>query len=64
MKEAIKVTDGLTFLDASSIRIERNMFGELVIQFPDGSIRTKVEPTYAFPVSENQPIYFSKRRRI
>jgi len=52
MKEAIKVTDGLTFLDASSIRIERNAFGELVVQLPDGSTRTKIEPTYAFPVSE------------
>ena len=52
MKEAIKVTDGLTFLDASGIRIERNTFGELVVQLSDGSIWTKVEPTYAFPVSE------------
>ncbi|MYC76596.1 DUF1854 domain-containing protein [Candidatus Poribacteria bacterium] len=52
MKEAIKVTDGLKFLDASSIRIERNAFEELVVQLPDGSIRTKVEPAYAFPVSE------------
>lgn len=52
MKEAIKVTDELTFLDASSVRIERNTFEELVVQLPDGSIRTKVEPVYAFPVSE------------
>ena len=52
MKEAIKVTDELTFLDASSVRIERNAFEELVVQLPDGSIRTKVEPVYAFPVSE------------
>ena len=52
MKEAIKITDELTFLDASSIRIERNAFEELVVQLPDGSIRTKVEPIYAFPVSE------------
>lgn len=52
MKEAIKVTDELTFLDARRIRIERNTFGELVVQLPDGSIRTKVEPAYAFPVSE------------
>ena len=51
MKEAIKVTDGLTFLDASSVRIDRNAFEELVVQLPDGSIRTKVEPVYAFPVS-------------
>ena len=52
MKEAIKVTDGLKFLDASSIRIERNAFEELVVQLPDGSIQTRVEPVYAFPVSE------------
>ena len=52
MKEAIKVTDGFTFLDASGVRIERNAFEELVVQFPDGSIQTRVEPVYAFPVSE------------
>ena len=52
MKEAIKVTDGFTFLDPRGVRIERNAFEELVVQLPDGSIRTKVEPVYAFPVSE------------
>lgn len=52
MKEAIKVTDGLKFLDASSVRIERNAFEELVVQLPDGSVRKKVQPVYAFPVSE------------
>ena len=52
MKEAIKVTDGLKFLDASGVRFERNAFEELVIQLPDGSIRKRVEPVYAFPVSE------------
>ena len=52
MKEAIKVTDGLTFLDAKRIRIERNAFEDLVVQLPDGSIRTKVEPVCAFPISE------------
>ena len=52
MKEAIKVTDELRFLDASGVRIERNAFEELVVQLPDGSIRTKVEPVYVFPVSE------------
>ena len=52
MKEAIKVTDGLEFIDASHIRIERNAFEELVVQLPDGTVQTKVEPVYAFPVSE------------
>lgn len=52
MKEAIKVTDELTLLDAGKVRIERNAFEELVVQLPDGSIRTKVKPVYAFPVSE------------
>ena len=52
MKEAIKVTDELEFLDASHIRIERNAFEELVVQLPDGTTQTKVQPVYAFPVSE------------
>ena len=52
MKEAIKVTDELEFLDASHVRIERNAFEELVVQLPDGTIQTKVEPICAFPVSE------------
>ena len=52
MKDAIKVTDKFTFLDAKSVRIERNAFEDLVVQLPDGSIRTKVEPVCAFPISE------------
>ena len=52
MNEAIKVTDELEFLDASHVRIERNAFEELVVQLPDGTVRAKVEPICAFPVSE------------
>ena len=52
MREAIKVTDDLIFLDADTISIQRNAFGELVIQLPDGNTHTKVEPIRSFPVSE------------
>ncbi|MDE0316863.1 MAG: DUF1854 domain-containing protein [Candidatus Poribacteria bacterium] len=52
MNEAIKVADELEFLDASKVSIGRNAFEELVVQLPDGTIHTKVEPVRSFPVSE------------
>ena len=52
MKEAVSVVDELEFLDANHVRIERNAFEELVVQLPDGTTHTKVEPICAFPVSE------------
>ena len=52
MNEPIKVTDELEFIDASKLRIERNAFEELVVQLPDGTVHTKVEPVRSFPVSE------------
>ena len=48
MREAIKVTDDLIFLDADTINIQRNAFGELVVQLPDGNTHTKVEPIRSF----------------
>ena len=52
MQEAIQVVDELAFLDARHVRIEKNAFEELVVQLPDGTTHTKVEPICAFPVSE------------
>ncbi|MCE2399634.1 DUF1854 domain-containing protein [Candidatus Poribacteria bacterium] len=52
MNEAIKVADELKFLDASKVSIGRNAFAELVVQLPDGTTHTKVEPVRSFPVSE------------
>lgn len=52
MQEAIKVTDDLAFLDADNIRIARNAFEELVVELPDGTTHTKVEPMRSFPISE------------
>lgn len=52
MNEPIKVTDELEYLDTSKISISRNAFAELVVQLPDGSTHTKVEPIRSFPLSE------------
>ena len=52
MHEPIKVTDELEFLDASRVSITRNAFAELVVQLPDGTTHTKVEPVRSFPISE------------
>ena len=52
MNEPIKVTDELEFLDASRVSITRNAFAELVVQLPDGTTHTKVEPVRSFPISE------------
>lgn len=52
MNEPIKVADELEFLDASQVSIGRNAFEELVVQLPDGTTYTKVEPVRSFPVSE------------
>lgn len=52
MNEAIKVTDELEFLDAERISITRNTFAELVVELPDGTTHTKVEPVRSFPISE------------
>ena len=52
MYEPIKVTDELEFLDASKVSIARNAFGELVVQLPDGTTHTKVEPVRSFPINE------------
>jgi len=52
MNEAIKVADELEFIDANKINIGRNAFAELVVQLPDGTTHTKVEPVRSFPVSE------------
>ncbi|MYF99281.1 DUF1854 domain-containing protein, partial [Candidatus Poribacteria bacterium] len=52
MNEAIKVADELEFLDANKVNIGRNAFAELVVQLPDGTTHTKVEPVRSFPVSE------------
>lgn len=52
MNEPIKVTDELEYLDASKVSISRNAFAELVVQLPDGSTHTKVEPVRSFPLSE------------
>lgn len=52
MNEPIKVTDELEYLDTSKVSISRNAFAELVVQLPDGSTHTKVEPVRSFPLSE------------
>lgn len=52
MNEPIKVTDELEFIDEGKISIERNAFGEIVVQLSDGTTHTKVEPVRTFPVSE------------
>lgn len=52
MNEPIKVTDELEFLDANRVSITRNAFAELVVQLPDGTTHTKVEPVRSFPISE------------
>ncbi|MCY4402994.1 MAG: DUF1854 domain-containing protein [Candidatus Poribacteria bacterium] len=52
MNEAIKVADELEFIDANKVNIGRNAFAELVVQLPDGTTHTKVEPVRSFPVSE------------
>ncbi len=52
MHEPIKVTDELEFLDANRVSITRNAFAELVVQLPDGTTHTKVEPVRSFPISE------------
>ena len=52
MYEAIKVTDELEFLDPSKVSIARNAFEELVVQLPDGTTHTKVEPVRSFPINE------------
>ncbi len=52
MNEAIRVADELEFLDASKVSCSRNAFAELVVQLPDGTTHTKVEPVRSFPVSE------------
>ena len=52
MYEPIKVTDELEFLDLSKVSIARNAFEELVVQLPDGTTYTKVEPVRSFPINE------------
>ena len=52
MYEPIKVTDELEFLDPSKVSIGRNAFEELVVQLPDGTTYTKVEPVRSFPINE------------
>ena len=52
MNEPIKVTDELEYLDTSKVSISRNAFAELVVQLPDGSTHTRVEPVRSFPLSE------------
>ena len=52
MNEAIKVTDELVFLDPKTLMLGKNAFGELVVELPDGTAFTKVEPVRSFPVTE------------
>lgn len=52
MNEPIKVTDELEYLDTSKVSIHKNAFAELVVQLPDGSTHTNVEPVRSFPLTE------------
>ena len=52
MNEPVKVADELEFLEASTLSINRNAFAELVVQLPDGTTHTKVQPVRSFPVTE------------
>ncbi len=53
MHEAIKITDEVEFLDAAKIKIARNPFEELTVEFPDGATYTKVEAIRSFPLTDS-----------
>ena len=53
MPEATKITDEVQFLDAPNVKIVRNAFEELTVEFPDGTIHTDVEAVRSFPLTDS-----------
>ena len=53
MQEPTLITDEVKFLDAANVKIARNSFEELIVELPDGTSYTNVEPIRSFPLTDS-----------
>ena len=52
VEQPIRIRDEVQFLDPKCLKINRNLFAELEVELPDGSVHAPVEPVRIFPLTQ------------
>ena len=53
MQDAMSITSEVEFLDAAQVKIARNVYEELTVELPDGTVHTNVEVVRSFPLTDS-----------